>query len=60
MILQPDLNLPRGDFDGSEIAKKSFGEVKIDSKKASVDIENMNEDSRDQIAWLWKKFMRNL
>ncbi len=33
MILQPDLNLPRGDFYGSEIAKKSFGEVKIDSKK---------------------------
>lgn len=39
MILQPDFNLPRGDFYGSEIAKKSLGEVKIDSKKAGVDVE---------------------
>lgn len=39
MILQPGLNLPKGDFYGSEIAKKSLGEIKIDPKKTNVDTE---------------------
>lgn len=41
MKLQPGLNLPKGDFYGSEIAKKkkSFGEIKMDAKKTNVGTE---------------------